>query len=211
MTAIKTLDPDSFQPPSFPLRNLLSKKNAWRLSWLQFKARSILSSETCHKLPLPSKVKYPQGPWTASIGKPSNKWAQTDRWSSQSHYKSNMSVYSNHYRLECEYNRIIKRIVSHRQSLWTWSVGGLMVLVCMTAAHKLSLNFLIGLVRLIRPPCRVQMVTVTEWNQHPAKIWLGGFGLGKQIMVVGAGGTHNEWAESFVFPPYFSSIIHKQL
>lgn len=111
----------------------------------------------------------------------------------------------------CEYNRIIKHILSHRQSLRMWCAGGFLALIYMTATNKLSLNFLIGLVWLIRPPCRVQMVTVTEWNQHPAKIWLGGFGPSKQIMVEGAGGTRNEWAESFVFPPYFLSIIHKQL
>lgn len=62
---------------------------------------------------------------------------------------------------------------------WMWHAGGgggggLLALVYTTATNKISLNFLIGLARLIRPPCRVQMVTVTEWNQHPAKIWLGG-------------------------------------
>lgn len=40
--------------------------------------------------------------------------------------------------------------------------GGLLALVYTTATNKISLNFLIGLARLIRPPCRVQMVTVTE-------------------------------------------------
>lgn len=68
-----------------------------------------------------------------------------------------------------------------------------------TCLARLELNFLIGLVRLIRPPWRLQMVTVTEWNQHPVKIWLGGdLAPAKQIMVAGAGGTRNEWAESFL-------------
>lgn len=29
-------------------------------------------------------------------------------------------------------------------------------------------------------------------------------------MVVGAGGTHNEWAESFSLPPLFLLVIHEQ-
>lgn len=90
-----------------------------------------------------------------------------------------------------------------------------------TCLTQLALNFLIGLVWLIRPPWRLQMVTVTEWNQHPVKIWLGGdLAPVKQIMVVGAGGTRNEWAESFLphhhrcqcqqQQPDISSVIHKQ-
>lgn len=153
-----------------------------------------------NKITIEWKFKYPPGPSTATAGTTMNNRVQ--RWQT--------CLFSQKI-TDWNVNIKIKHIISHRQSLWMWSVGGLLALVYMTAANKLSLNFLIGLVWLIRPPCGVRMVTVTEWNQHPAKIWLGGFGLSKQIMVVGAGGTRNEWAESFVFPPYFSSIIHKQL